>query len=315
MTKEKLLVVGEQDSWDREALADMFDLVELTGDMSPEDLPEDLRASIEYGTLKFHRTIDGAFFDLFPKLKILANFGVGYDAIDVNAATARGISVTNTPDVLNADVADLAVAMLLSLLRDARGAEDWLRDGRWAREGNYPLRRKMSGQRTGVLGLGRIGRAIADRMAAFENEIHYYSRKPKDVPAGWHYHDTPQSLAGSVDFLIIALSGGPDTAGLVDAKTIKALGPTGVLVNISRGTTVDEEAMIKALQSKSIAGAALDVFLNEPNPDPRFLDLDNVVLLPHVASATLDTRKDMGALVRKNLAAARDGQPLPTPVN
>ena len=315
MAKNKLLVIGEQDSWDRDALAEMFEVVDLGGDANPEDWPADLRNAIEYATLKFHRTLDGPFFDLFPNLKILANFGVGYDAIDVSAASARGIAVTNTPDVLNADVADLAVMMLLSLLRDARGAEDWLRDGSWGAKGNYPLRRKMSGQRTGVLGLGRIGRAIADRMAAFENDIHYYSRAPKDVPDGWQYHATPQSLAGSVDFLIIALSGGPETAGLVDAATIDALGPTGVLINISRGTTVDEEALIKALQSKSIAGAALDVFLNEPNPDPRFLDLDNVVLLPHVASATLETRKDMGALVRKNLAAALAGDPLPTAVN
>ncbi len=315
MTKMKLLCLGAQDSWDEEALAAEFDVVAVDHGRDLAEIPESTRADISLGMMKGHRHVGGSDFDLFPNMKVFANYGVGYDAIDVDAAAARGIAVTNTPDVLTADVADLAVVMLLSLLRKTVQAEEWLRQGKWSSVGNFPLQRTMSGQKTGILGLGRIGRAIADRMSAFDNEIHYYSRAPKDTPDGWTYHATTVDLAKSVDFLIIALSGGAETAGLVDADTIAALGPNGILVNISRGTTVDEAALIEALRNHSIGGAALDVFLNEPDLDPAFLSLDNVLLQPHVASATVDTRKAMGALVRDNLIAARDGKPLLTQVN
>lgn len=315
MAKEKLLSLGTQDPWDQTALDAEFDVISLPHGTDPTTLDETLRQEIRLGTLKGHSHVDGAFFDLFANMHTFANYGVGYDSIDTKAATARGIRVTNTPDVLSADVADLAIGLLLSFLRQFRGAEDWLRSGDWGTKGEYPLQRTMSGQKTGIVGLGRIGRAIAERMRAFDNEIHYYSRAPKDTPDGWTYHATPQALAAEVDFLIVALSGGPDTAGLVDKATIAALGPEGVLINISRGSTIDEEALITALETKSIAGAGLDVFVGEPNPDPRFRTLDNAVLLPHVASATQASRRAMGALVRANLIAARDGQELLTPVN
>lgn len=314
MGTEKLLVLGAQDTWDMEALEAEFDVVQVLHDADPAELDAGLRDGIKLAMLKGHRAVGAALFDLFPNLQIMANYGVGYDAIDVAAAQARGIAVTNTPDVLSADVADQAVVMLLSFLRQTAAAEQWLRDGKWAGTGEFPLQRRMSGGHVGILGLGRIGRAIAERLQAFDCPIHYYSRAPKDVPADWTYHDSTVGLAGAVDFLVIALSGGPETAGLVDRETILALGPTGVLVNISRGSTVDEASLLAALETRAIGGAALDVFQGEPNLDARFLTLDNVLLQPHVASATVETRKAMGALVRENLIAARDGAPLVTPV-
>lgn len=316
MAKPDLLLIGPWYDWDLEPLNAEFNVTPISSDTDLTTLDADFRARVRFATLKGHANVGGDFMDHFPKLELIANYGVGYDAIDVVAAASRGIAVTNTPDVLSADVADLAVMMLLSFLRQSVGAEAWLRSGKWGTDGDYPLQRKMSGGRAGIVGLGRIGRAIADRMAAFEMPISYYSRAPKsDVPGDWIYYGSPQELAANVDFLVVALSGGPDTAGLVDAATIKALEPNGVLVNISRGSTIDEAALLDALESRRIGGAALDVFLNEPHPDPRFIPLDNVLLLPHVASATEETRRAMGQLAIANLLAARDGKALLTRVN
>lgn len=261
-----------------------------------------------------HTDVTGDIMDLLPNLGLIANYGVGYDAIDVPAATARGIRVTNTPDVLTDDVADLAVALLLASARDMINASDRVREGRWAQDGAHPLARRVSGGTLGIVGLGRIGRAIADRMAAFNMDIHYTSRSEKETP-DWTYHADPVSLAKAVDFLVIALVGGPETAGHVSAEVIHALGPQGYLVNISRGTTVDESALLSALETGAISGAGLDVFVNEPNLDARFLRLDNVVLQPHHASATHDTRNAMGQLQRDNISAFLSNATLLTPVN
>jgi len=262
-----------------------------------------------------HHPCGEAFFKRFPKVELVANFGVGYDAIDVVAAANHGVKVTNTPGVLTDDVADLTVLMMLSWCRQSHGAEAYTRAGKWAGEGAYPLQRKMSGGKAGILGLGRIGRAIADRLAAFDMEISYYSRAPKDTPEGWNYCATPQVLAAEVDYLVIACAGGPETAHICDADAIAALGKDGMIVNISRGSTIDEAAMLDALETGAIAGAALDVFASEPDFDPRFVKLDNVLLLPHVGSATVETRKAMGALMIANIVAASEGRALLTPVN
>lgn len=315
MTKPKLLVLGTQDDWDLTPLGAAYDLVEVANDADPADIDPAIRAEVTLGTLKGHRAVTAEMFDLFPAMKVFANYGVGYDAIDIAAATARGIRVSNTPDVLTDDVADHAVVMLLAFLRQTSAAEAWLRTGNWAKNGEFALQRSLSRGTVGILGLGRIGRAVADRLAAFSCDIHYYARSEKQVPEGWTYHADTQSLARAVDYLVVCISGGPATVGLVDAATIAALGPDGVLVNVSRGTTVDEAALLDALAGKTIAGAALDVFLNEPHIDPRFLTLDNVLLQPHVASGTVDTRKAMGVLVRENLRAGHEGRELVTPVN
>ncbi len=280
----------------------------------PDDLDERTREQIRAFAFKGHSALGADIIDAFPNLEIIANYGVGYDTIDVAYATSKGIKVTNTPDVLTDDVADLAVGMLLALNRGMVGAETWVRSGHWAGHGAYPLQRTLSGVSVGIAGLGRIGQAIANRLQGFNTNIHYYARSEKDTP-GWVYHNDLVALARATDVLIVAVSGGPDTAKIISKEVIHAIGSDGLLVNCARGSTVDEEALIKALETKAIRGMASDVFNNEPNIDPRFLALDNVLLQPHQSSGTIETRKAMGQLQRDNLAAHFADQPLLTPVN
>ncbi|HWB45182.1 MAG TPA: 2-hydroxyacid dehydrogenase [Hyphomicrobiaceae bacterium] len=249
-----------------------------------------------------------------PNLKIIGNFGVGYDTIDVAAAAKRGVVITNTPDVLTEEVADTAVGLLLSTIREFNKAEQWLRDGRWAREGDYRLTPASLRDRSiGIVGLGRIGKAIARRCAAFAVPVSYYGRNAqKDVP--YRYYSDLVALARDVDTLIVATPGGPETAKLISAAVLEALGPRGILINVARGSVVDEPALITALGNHTIMAAGLDVFMGEPKIDPAFLSLDNAVLLPHVGSASIHTRNAMGQLVVDNLAAFADGKPPKTPV-
>jgi lactate dehydrogenase-like 2-hydroxyacid dehydrogenase len=276
-------------------------------------LHEETRGAVRAIAFKGHTRFDGALMDLFPALGLIANYGVGYDAINVPDAQSRGIAVTNTPDVLNDDVADLAVGMLIAQCRRLVQGDHHTRSGTWAAGQDFPLNRKMSGARAGILGLGRIGREIADRLAAFKMELHYWSRSEKDTP-GWIYHDDPVALAGAVDYLVVALVGGPETESMVSAEVLDALGPEGVLVNISRGSTVDEGALLDRLEEGRLGGAALDVFRSEPDFDRRFAALDNVVLQPHQGSGTHVTRAAMGQLQRDNIAAFMAGKPLLTQV-
>lgn len=251
-----------------------------------------------------------------PALEIIACYGVGTDAIAVDIARSRGIAVTNTPDVLTGDVADLAVGLALALLRRIPAAHNFVQSGMWPEQG-LPLASRLHGKRAGIAGMGRIGAATARRLAAFDMQIGYFSRSAKADSAGTqratHFSDLT-ALAEWCDVLIVTLPGGAATANIVDAKVLQALGPQGWLVNVARGSTVDEAALLQALESKSIAGAALDVFWNEPRIDARFLLLDNVVLQPHLGSATTETRRAMGQLVRDNLAAHFAGRPLITPL-
>lgn len=312
---QQILAVGPYTPPDAAALREAFGAPPLAHLSDISDMPEDQRQAVIGLAYLGHHALDGTVMDQLPNLRFICNFGVGFDAISIPDATARGITVTNTPNVLNDDVADLAVALLLAEARGLVASENWLRAGRWAHETEPPLRRKMSGRRIGILGMGRIGREIADRLAAFKCEIHYQSRTRKDAPEGWTFHETPEGLANAVDDLIVAVVGGPDTAGLVSATVIDALGSDGVIVNIARGTVIDEEALIDALQAGRIRGAALDVFRNEPHVDARILAMENVVIVPHIGSATVETRAAMGALQRENLAALLDGRPAVTPVN
>ncbi|HEY9215213.1 MAG TPA: 2-hydroxyacid dehydrogenase [Ancylobacter sp.] len=247
-----------------------------------------------------------------PKLEIVSNFGVGYDAVDVETAAQRGIIVTNTPGVLDDDVADLSVALMLSTIRQLPQAERHLRAGNWPK-GGFPLTATLRDRSIGIVGMGRIGKAIAQRLVGFGRPIAYHSRRPaSDVPYT-HYPEL-MAMAHDVDVLIVIVPGGNETLHMINAEVLKALGPRGILINVARGSVVDEAALIAALQDGTIAAAGLDVYANEPNVPEALLALDNAVLLPHVASATHLTRNAMGQLVVDNLVAWFAGKPPLTPV-
>jgi lactate dehydrogenase-like 2-hydroxyacid dehydrogenase len=255
---------------------------------------------------------DGALMDALPKLEIIANFGVGVDAIDLAAAEARDIVVTNTPDVLNECVADCGMALVLNTLRKFPQSEAYLRSGYWASRGTYPFTASLGGKTLGVLGLGRIGEAVAKRALAFGMKIRYHNRNRKDVP--YPYDPDPVALAKNSDVLVVVTPGGASTSRIINATVLDALGPQGYLVNIARGSVVDQPVLLKYLQEGRIAGAGLDVFADEPNVPPEFFALDNAVLLPHVASATVETRTAMGNLQIENLRRHFAGQAVLTRV-
>jgi hydroxypyruvate reductase len=250
--------------------------------------------------------------DAMPALKAIVHFGVGYETTDVDHAKARGVVVSNTPDVLTDCVADLAVGAMIDVLRRLSAADRFVRAGAW-QDGQFPLATRVTGRRVGILGLGRIGRAVAHRLTAFDAVLSYHSRhRVPDVP--YPYAASPVELASGVDVLVVATSGGAATEGLVSADVLAALGPAGYLVNIARGSVVDEPALVAALTSGTIAGAALDVFADEPNVPTELLRADNVVLLPHIASATEETREAMGELAFRNLHQFMTDGTLVTPV-
>jgi len=247
--------------------------------------------------------ISAAFIDALPNLRIIANFGVGYDAVDAKHAGAKGVMVTNTPDVLTEEVADTALGLLLNTVRELPKAEAWLRAGKWVSEGHYRLTpTSLRGRKAGIFGMGRIGLAIARRLEAFGLPVSYHNRsRVEGVSYTWH--PTLLGLAGSVDTLISVAPGGASTEKAVGAEVLKALGSDGVFVNIGRGSTVDEEALAKALADGTIRAAGLDVFRKEPHVPEALLALDNASLLPHVGSASVHTREAMADLVVDNLAS------------
>jgi lactate dehydrogenase-like 2-hydroxyacid dehydrogenase len=235
-----------------------------------------------------------------PALGAVVNFGVGYDTTDVEAAAARGVLVSNTPDVLTDCVADTAIGLTIDTLRGLSAADRFVRRGDWPEVVTYPLARKVSGKRVGILGLGRIGRAIATRFEAFGCPISYHSRR--EVPGSpYTYAASPAQLAADVDILVLATSGGSGTQHLVDRLVLEALGPEGYLINIARGSVVDQDALVELLLEGGIAGAGLDVYTEEPTVPAELMDLDNVVLLPHLASGTVETRAAMEQLTLDNL--------------
>ena len=238
--------------------------------------------------------------DRLPALEAIVSFGVGYDATDVDEAARRGIVVSNTPDVLTDCVADTAIGLAIDTLRGLSAADRFVRRGEWPEAGNFPLTRKVSGKRVGILGLGRIGQAIATRFEAFGCPISYHSRS--EVPGSpYAYAASPAQLAADVDILVLATSGGSGTQHLVDRKVLEALGPEGYLINIARGSVVDQDALVELLLEGGIAGAGLDVYTEEPAVPAELIDLDNVVLLPHLASGTVETRAAMEQLTLDNL--------------
>ncbi|WP_083452823.1 2-hydroxyacid dehydrogenase [Mycolicibacterium goodii] len=257
--------------------------------------------------------VDADLMSALPNLGAVVNFGVGYDTTDVEEAAARNIAVSNTPDVLSDCVADTAVGLLIDVMRQFSAADRYLRAGRWVSDGNYPLTHKVSGARVGIIGLGRIGTAIATRLGGFGCTISYHNRREVEA-SPYRYVGSPAELAAQVDVLIIAAAGGAGTRHLVDREVLDALGPDGYLVNIARGSVVDERALVAALADGRLAGAGLDVFTDEPDVPSELLTMDNVVLLPHVGSGTVETRNAMEELTLANLDAFLQTGKLVTPV-
>lgn len=269
----------------------------------------DARALVSFGSVG----ASAAIMDALPRLELIALFSVGYDQVDIDHARQRGIRVTNTPDVLTDDVADLAVGLLYATIRNIAANDRMVRSGAWARGEKPALSGRVTGRRIGIVGLGRIGRAIAKRLDPVAGEILYHNRRAAtDTP--YRYVADPIDLARQSDILIVATSGGPEAANLVDAAMLDALGPDGVIVNISRGSVIDEDALVAALADGRIAGAGLDVFAAEPHVPPALLEMDQVVLQPHQGSATIHTRAAMADLVLANLDAHFAGKVLVTPV-
>jgi lactate dehydrogenase-like 2-hydroxyacid dehydrogenase len=262
------------------------------------------------------------FFDVSDPAEVIATYGPqargiamrGEIGADVALCCEKGIRVTNTPDVLTGDVADLGVAMMLCQSRGMIGAEAWVRRGNWATHGLYDLKRRVFGRRAGIPGLGRIGFEVGKRLAGFDMDIAYTDVAAKDYAPGWTFLPDAKALADHADFLFVTLAASAETRHIVNREIIEAVGPDGMIINISRAPNIDEEALIKALGSGALGSAALDVFKGEPALDPRFLELPNVLLQPHHASGTIETRKAMGQLMRDNLVAHFAGQPLLTPV-
>jgi lactate dehydrogenase-like 2-hydroxyacid dehydrogenase len=314
MSKPIILQTGPYPDWDQEPLDAAFDMHRLfeAKDAAAvlENVGSDVRAIATRGELGADRAMIAA----CPKLEMIAVYGVGYDAVDLAACKEQGIAVINTPDVLTEDVADLGVAMMLCQSRAMVGAETWVRDGSWAAKGLYPLQRRVFGRKAGILGLGRIGFEIGKRLAGFGMDIAYSDVAPKDYAPDWTFLSDAVALAEHSDFLFVTVAASDATRHIVGVDVLNALGADGMVINISRAANIDEEALIAALSSGTIGSAALDVFAGEPALDPRFLKLDNVLLQPHHASGTIETRQAMGKLLRDNLTAHFAGQPLLTPV-
>ena len=259
-----------------------------------------------------HKAVNAAFLSQLPQLEIVASYGVGYDHIDAKWAGEHGILVTNTPDVLNEEVADTAIGLILCAVRQFPQADRYLREGKWLQK-PFPLTATLRDRTLGIVGLGRIGKAIATRAETFGLKIVYHGRKAQpDVP--YTYYASLVEMARAVDILLVIIPGGPETKNLINAEILEALGPEGVLINVARGSVVDEQALIAALRDRKIMTAGLDVFAAEPRVPQELIEMEHVVLLPHVGSASVHTRNAMGQLVVDNLLSYASGRGPLTPV-
>jgi lactate dehydrogenase-like 2-hydroxyacid dehydrogenase len=295
----------------RARLAERFELLEIA-DSAAADVDMAQLAQVRGAAVSGR--FPASLIERLPKLEVIGSFGVGYDGVDVKAAAAAGVVVTNTPDVLNDEVADTTIALILNTIRRFHFAERYLREGRWEAEGAFPLSPlSLKGRKVGIHGLGRIGMEIAARLMPFKVDIAYNTRRPR-TDVDFAYHDTLTGLAKAVDILISIVPSTPETKGAINAEVLAALGPNGVLINVGRGSTVDEPALIAALQNGTIAAAGLDVFADEPRVPQALIDLPNVSLLPHVASASVPTRDAMADLVVDNLINWFDKGRVLTPV-
>jgi lactate dehydrogenase-like 2-hydroxyacid dehydrogenase len=303
MTAPVLLMPAPMHPAVAEGIDGRFEVLRLWEESDPGALLGARGADVTAVATGGQRRVDDDLMGALPNLQIVANFGVGYDNVDAQAAARRGVVVTNTPGVLDDEVADTAIGLLLMTVRELPQAERHLRDGRWQEDGPYPLTpATMRGRTLGIVGLGRIGEAVAKRAVAFGMTVVYHNRNEKPGSTYRYYPDL-LTMAYDVDTLLVATPGGPATRHLVGREVLAALGGDGVLVNVARGSVVDETALVEALRSRTILGAGLDVYENEPTVPQTLLDLDNAVLLPHVGSASEHTRRAMGELVVANLEA------------
>ncbi|MEU0495166.1 2-hydroxyacid dehydrogenase [Mycobacterium sp. NPDC006124] len=309
-----VLQVGPLKASLEQTLSESYDATKLSEEPSERAAFLSSQGSQVTAVVTSGRTgVDAELMSALPRLGAIVNFGVGYDTTDVDAAAARGVGVSNTPDVLTDCVADTAVGLTIDVMRGFSASDRYVRAGKWPVAGSYPLTHQVSNRRVGIIGLGRIGSAIAKRLSAFGCTISYHNRSEKaGVP--FAYVASPVELARGVDVLIVAAAGGSGTRRLVDADVLEALGSSGYLVNIARGSVVDEAALVDALVDGRLAGAGLDVFVDEPNVPEALLGLDNVVLLPHVGSGTVETRAAMEQLTLDNLDEFLRSGRLVTPV-
>lgn len=302
---KKIIVGGLRDRFNLHILKDAKDADAFLAEVAPR-----IRGAAVTGAPD---KMDDALMARFPKLEFVASFGVGYDNIGVKHAAAHGVTVTNTPEVLNEEVADTALGLLLCTVREFPKAENFLRAGQWMK-GQYPLTKATLRNRTvGIVGLGRIGKAIARRLDGFLVPVVYHSRNPQ-ADTSYKYYPNLLDMARDVDTLIVITPGGVGTKNLINAEVLKALGADGIVINMARGTVVDDAALIKALKDRTIYAAGLDVFVNEPEVPKGYLELDNVTLFPHLGSSTVHTRQQMEQLVVDNLLAWADGKAPLTPV-
>jgi lactate dehydrogenase-like 2-hydroxyacid dehydrogenase len=304
--KKPVMVKGLQDKVNLHYMADAKDPEAFVKEVGPK-----IRAvAIAYTANK----LDAAFMSKFPKLEQISSFGVGYDHVDAKHAGERGIVVTNTPEVLNEEVADTTIGLLLNTIREFPQAEKYLREGKWEKQGHYPLTKAtLQGRKVGIVGMGRIGKAIGKRLEAFGVPIAYHSRNPQSG-VSYKYYPKLVDMARDVDTLIVIVPGGAATKNLINKEVLEALGPQGILINMARGSVVDEPALIEALKNKTIYSAGLDVFVKEPHVPQELIEMPHVVLFPHLGSATEATRAAMDQLVVDNILAWASGKPPLTPV-
>lgn len=309
MTRPTVLITKPLAKSCQDALAHHFNALSLVGANDPDSLIDqnaDAIRAIAGGK------VQGAMMERLPNLEIIANSGVGVDSIDLEVAKSRNIVVTNTPGVLDDSVAELALGLMLALARSIPQADRYVRDGAW-KENMYPLRSELRGKTVGIVGLGRIGKEIASRLSALKMDVAYFGRT-EQTNQPYRYVPDLVELARSSDWLVVAAPGGKTTERIISREILKALGPEGKLVNVSRGSLVDQQALIDLLEAGELKGAALDVFENEPGVPEALLRLDNVVLSPHQGSRTLEAREGMGELVVQNLLAHFEGRELPSRV-
>lgn len=311
MSPPDVLIVAPQHPVLMEALEREYRTHSLWLQEDPTEFLRTKGREIRALVTSFAHGADSTLINALPNLEIIASYGVGIDRVDLAAVRARELVLTNTPDI-NEPVADTAMALLLATTRRVCEADRFVRAGQWGKS-PFPFGVGLAGKTCGIVGLGRIGRSVAKRAEAFGLNISYYGPHHKpDVP--YHYYDDLHAMAEASDFLILALPGGGDTRNIIDARILSALGPEGFLINVARGSVVDEPALIQALQAGQIAGAGLDVFETEPLTHSPLIDMDNVVLLPHIASATVETRTEMCHVVMANLKAHFEGRPVLNPV-